>query len=95
MHYQCLVVDDEVELGEATCEYFEMFGVKTGYVVDAKTCIAFLEAHEVGLILLDINLGEESGFTLCKIIREKYNMPILFISARQSDDDILIALNIG
>ena len=45
--------------------------------------------------LLDINLGEESGFELCKKIREEQDIPILFISARQSDDDVLIGLNIG
>lgn len=47
------------------------------------------------MLLLDINLGENSGFELCKKVRENYDMPILFISARTSDDDVLIALNIG
>ena len=54
-----------------------------------------MEANEADLLLLDINLSEESGFELCKKIRESSNLPILFISARQSDDDVLIALNIG
>ena len=44
---------------------------------------------------MDINLSQDSGFELCKKIRQEYNLPILFISARQSDDDVLIALNIG
>ena len=57
--------------------------------------VAFLEKHEVSLLLLDINLGERSGFELCRRIRESYDMPIFFISARTSDDDVLIALNIG
>jgi two-component system, OmpR family, response regulator RegX3 len=47
------------------------------------------------LILLDINLGHTSGFDLCKKLRQTTQIPILFISARSSDDDILIALNIG
>lgn len=47
------------------------------------------------MILLDINLGNESGFDLCKKLRETTQIPILFISARSSDDDVLIALNIG
>lgn len=46
-------------------------------------------------MLLDINLGSGSGFTLCKKLREETDIPILFISARTSDDDILTALNIG
>jgi len=44
---------------------------------------------------LDINLGQNSGFALCKQIREELDIPILFISARNSNEDILLALNIG
>lgn len=58
-------------------------------------CMNFLRENEVNILLLDINLAEDSGFDLCKKVREDYNLPILFISARQSDDDVLIALNIG
>lgn len=95
MVYTCLVVDDEKELAIATCEYFNMFGVSTNYVTNERDCLMFLEQHEVKLILLDINLREESGFLLCKKIRQFSDIPIFFISARQSDDDILMALNIG
>lgn len=45
--------------------------------------------------LATVDLQEESGFSLCRKIREQSDIPILFISARQSDDDVLIALNIG
>ena len=51
--------------------------------------------NQVKLILLDINLGKDSGFELCRALRKDTDVPILFISARQSDDDVLIALNIG
>lgn len=95
MKYDCLIVDDEVELGQATCEYFEMFGVSAKYVQNSKQCEQVLREDEVSMLLLDINLAQESGFQLCKRIRQMSNLPILFISARQSDDDVLIALNIG
>ncbi|ABX41404.1 response regulator transcription factor [Lachnoclostridium phytofermentans] len=95
MTYTCLVVDDEKELAIATCEYFNMFGVSAAYVTNKQDCLKFLKEHEVKLILLDINLQEDSGFLLCKEIREFSDIPIFFISARQSDDDILMALNIG
>lgn len=95
MDVQCLIVDDEVELAQMTCEYFEMFGVSCKYVESARECLAFLAENTVGLILLDINLVNESGFSLCKKIRETLDIPILFISARDSDSDVLIALNIG
>lgn len=95
MHYNCLLVDDETDLAAMTCEYFNMFDTSCAFVTNVQECLAFLEQNTVDILLLDINLSEESGFTLCKRLREQTDMPILFISARQSDDDVLIALNIG
>lgn len=95
MHYNCLIIDDEVDLAKVTCEYFEMFNVSCAYVDNSEKYMCFIQENTVDLILLDINLQKESGFELCKKIREKSDIPILFISARQSDDDVLIALNIG
>ena len=95
MKYQCLMVDDDITIAETTAEYFNIFDIKTAYVTGYDETLKFLDENEVSLILLDINLGERSGFELCKQIRTAYDMPILFISARTSDDDILTALNIG
>ena len=95
MHYDCLIVDDEVALSKMTAEYFEMFDVKTQHVESAASCYAFLKENTADVILLDINLGDGLGFEVCRTIREKYQIPIFFISARQSDDDVLIALSVG
>ena len=96
MHYNCLIVDDEIELAKMTAEYFRMFDVSTEYVDSAASCLAFFEeGNTTDLVLLDINLGDGSGFDVCKKLREDMQLPILFISARQSDDDVLIALSIG
>ena len=95
MRYDCLIVDDEEALSQSTCEYFNMFGVSSFWAPDAAACLLFFKEHTADLILLDINLGETSGFDLCKKLREMVNIPILFISARQSDDDKLLALSIG
>ena len=78
-----------------TQEYFEMFGVTCAVASTSEECLTFLNENTADIFLLDINLGNESGFALCKQLREKYDTPILFISARQSDDDVLVALNIG
>ena len=95
MKYDCLIVDDEIVLADSTKEYFNLFGVNTVCVYSYKECTNFLKDNEVELILLDINLKDGLGFNLCKEIREKTNIPILFISARNTDDDKIIALNIG
>lgn len=95
LKYDCLIVDDEEALSRSTSQYFNMFGVKTFWAADEKACFDFLAENRTDLILLDINLGQSSGFEVCKKLRSTTNIPILFISARTSDDDVLLALNIG
>lgn len=95
MDYKCLIVDDDITIAENTAEYFNIFDIKTSFVTSYEEAVSFLEENETSLVLLDINLGDRSGFELCKKIRQEFDMPILFISARKSDDDILTALNIG
>lgn len=95
MKYNCLIVDDEEMLAEATCRYFNAFDLFSAYVTSSDKCIEFLSENDVSLILLDINLGNSSGFSLCKKLRETMDIPILFISARQSDDDVLFAFHTG
>ena len=93
--YKVLMIDDDELIARSTAEYFNILGVKTAYVTSYDAAVEFLDTHCISLLLLDINLGEASGFDLCRKVRENYDMPILFISARTSDDDVIIALNIG
>ncbi|MDD5934453.1 MAG: response regulator transcription factor [Clostridiales bacterium] len=95
MNYQCLIVDDEETICQTTCEYFNIFDVPSTYVTSYEEALEFLKHNQVDLLLLDINLGNHSGFELCKKLRTESTIPILFLSARTSDDDILTALNIG
>ena len=95
MIYDCLIIDDEKLLADSTAEYFNLFGVKTALVYSILDCRDFLKENTAKLLLLDISLGDGSGFDLCKELRETTDIPILFISARTSDDDKIIALNIG
>ena len=95
MKYNCLIIDDEKLLADSTAEYFNLFDVKTTVVYSASECRDFFRENTADLLLLDINLGDSSGFELCRELREKTKIPILFISARTSDDDKIIALNIG
>ena len=95
MKYDCLIIDDEKMLADSTAEYFNLFGVKTAAVYSTEECRIFLRENEAQLLLLDINLWDGSGFELCRQLRENLDIPILFISARTSDDDQIIALGIG
>ena len=95
MTYDCLIIDDEKMLAQSTAEYFNLFGVSTALAYSASDCRDFFRENTARLLLLDINLGDGSGFELCRELREKTEIPIIFISARTSDDDKIIAFHIG
>ena len=95
MIYDCLIIDDEKSLLDATSEYLNLFGISTVTAESQEQCFEVLSKDRVKLIFLDINLGDESGFELCKKIRQMTDVPIIFISARSSTDDMILALHIG
>lgn len=95
MHTSVLIIDDEPELAEYTSKFFGVSGVPTEYVLTAHDAFEFFKENTCSLILLDINLGTDSGFDLCREIRTRINVPIFFISARSSEDDMLLALGLG
>lgn len=78
MTYDCLIIDDEKLLADSTAEYFNLFGVKTAVVYSAADCRKFFKENTAELLLLDINLGDGSGFELCKELRSTTEIPILF-----------------
>lgn len=91
----CLIADDEKEIADNIAEYFEMFDISAKAVYSYDEALRFIEKNPVRLIILDVNLGDKSGFALCRELRRKYTLPILFISVRNSESDILTGLTIG
>ena len=92
-----LVVDDE----ETLCEVLKLNLENEGYDVD----IAFsaeqaldMPLQEYSLILLDIMMGEMSGIKMAKILKsrmETSQIPIIFCTAKDSEDDMIMGLNLG
>ena len=66
MTYDCLIIDDEKLLADSTAEYFNLFGVKTALAYSVADCRDFFKENTAELLLLDINLGDGSGFELCR-----------------------------
>ncbi|MBD5560526.1 MAG: response regulator transcription factor [Clostridia bacterium] len=93
--WDCLIVDDETALTEAAAEYCNLMGIRTKGVTSCAQCEAFLAEHCAQVILLDINLEDGSGFDLCRRLRQTTDVPILFLSARSSDDDKIASYALG
>ena len=90
-----LLVEDNPHIMEINYEalLMEDYHVLTAY--DGKSCIEQLKAEPVDLVVLDIMLPDSDGITLCKKIREEYDVPILFLSALGENEDIIRALRAG
>ncbi|MGG3268083.1 response regulator transcription factor [Priestia aryabhattai] len=95
MNKNILIVDDEEEIAELLEDFLSIEGYKVYKATNGKKAKAILSEIDIHFILLDIMMPEESGFTLCKSLRELYSMPIIFLSALQNDTDKIRGLNIG
>lgn len=72
-----------------------MEGYSVFIAASGEEGLAYLEVHAVKLLLLDIMLPELDGFAVCRLAREKFNLPILIMSARHGDDNKIIGLELG
>lgn len=90
-----LIIDDEPEI----CELLTLFLEAEAYAVistnKAREAARLLDEHQPSLVILDINLPDEDGLSLCRRIRDESHVPILFISCRSDDEDIIRALGVG
>lgn len=90
-----LVVDDEKEIADLV----EIHLVGDGYNVykanSANAGFEILENHDVQLIILDIMMPNMDGIEMCRKIREKSNVPIIFLSAKGRDLDKIFGLGCG
>lgn len=89
-----LVVDDEVEI----CNLIKNALKKQGYTVTVRNNavdISKEEFNKFDLILLDVMMPTVDGFTLCRDIRDEVDCPIIFITAKTMEEDILEGFSIG
>jgi DNA-binding response OmpR family regulator len=90
-----LVVDDEPDIVSLMRDFLEAAGYQVRSAPDAHTALDALAASPVDCVLLDLMMPGMSGFELLRRIRETSEVPVLFLSARQEDDDKIRGLGLG
>lgn len=93
--YDCLIIEDDKNLAANIAEYFTYNGLNVQVCDNGKAAYELLSECDISVILLDINLKQESGYDICKSLRKIKSVPIIFISCRSSDDDVLKAFYVG
>ncbi|WP_027632466.1 response regulator transcription factor [Clostridium hydrogeniformans] len=93
--FKILIVEDDPKIREIILENITKWGYEGKYVEDfSETLNVFIE-YNPHLVLLDINLPYFDGFYWCNKIREISKVPIIFLSSRNTNMDIIMAMNMG
>lgn len=89
------IIEDDSALTKLVSEFLEKYNYNVLIAEDYKNLEKEIEQIEPHIILLDINLPYYDGFYLCKSIRRKSKMPIIIISARNSEMDQVMGIDVG
>jgi len=90
-----LVVDDEATLRETLVEALELEGFRAVAAADGREALAKFRAEHPDLVLLDLMLPELSGVEVCRILRAESAVPIVMLTARDSEVDKVVGLELG
>jgi two-component system response regulator RegX3 len=90
-----LVVEDEQSLREALVFFLEKEGHEVSVAVDGEEAIRVFENSGAEIILLDLMLPKIDGNQVCKQIRQSSNVPIIMLTAKDSEIDKIVGLEIG
>ena len=90
-----LVVDDDRELRTLLAEYLQKQGYRVTAVADGKAMRAAINASRPDVIVLDVMLPGEDGFTLCREVRARSQTPIIMLTARSDETDRVVGLELG
>ncbi len=90
-----LIVEDEPAIAENIKYALSTEGFKTKWHSRGGEVLDYISENPVSLIILDVGLPDINGMELCKKIREKTSVPVIFLTARSDEIDKVVGLEIG
>ncbi len=93
--YKILMIDDDLEVLQVNKKFFEEKECEVMVCAEASKAMEKLEHFKPDCILLDVMMPEIDGYTLCREIRKKTNVPVLFLSGKVSEDDKIEGFEAG
>lgn len=95
MPEKILVVEDELALRETITYNLQQQGYEVLTAEDGEAAVQMAKENQPDLMLLDIMLPKMDGFEVCRILRKEMNLPILMLTARSSEIDRVLGLEMG
>ena len=90
-----LIVEDEIKILEVVTSLMEKQGYEVYQAEDGKQALKIFYNNEISLIILDLMLPDISGEEICMKIREKSRVPIIMLTAKVDESNLLQGLDIG
>lgn len=95
MAYRILVADDEAEIREVLRLYLEKEGYEVAEAADGAEAVRQIKSGTIDLAILDIMMPGLNGYRVLQNVREENNLPVLMLSAKSSDSDKILGLDLG
>ncbi|MGI6580445.1 MAG: response regulator transcription factor [Saccharofermentanales bacterium] len=95
MNTKILLVEDDQELIKQLTSFLADEGFLVESAIGQNSALAQLEQDNFELVLLDINLSDGNGFVLCSVIKEQYQLPVIFLSASGDEYSTVTGLELG
>lgn len=95
MNKKVLVVDDEKPIADILQFNLKKEGYEVHCAYDGDEALQLIEEIKPDLILLDIMLPKRDGMEVCREVRKKYEMPIIMLTAKDSEIDKVLGLELG
>lgn len=95
MEYRILIVEDDTVIAHGIAAYLKSWGFVAEPVTDFHQVMEAVAALEPHLVLMDVSLPYFNGFYWCAQLRKTCAVPVIFISSRTEDMDIVMAMNTG
>ncbi len=90
-----LVVDDEPDIRETLQDYLELHGYRVTQAEGGEALRSAIDAEEIDLVLLDINMPGEDGLSLARFLREQTSIPVVMLTAAGEVVDRIVGLEMG
>lgn len=90
-----LLVEDDLAIRTPLSMYLENAGYEVVGIGNGLEVMPYLRAHGADIAILDINLPGRDGLSLCRDVRAEYPIPVIMLTARNSEEDKLTAFEAG
>ena len=90
-----LIVEDEASIAEVLSAYAKREGYDTLYAPDGLAALEIFSHNDIDLVILDLMLPKLSGEEVCRRIREKSSVPIIMLTAKSNESDVVEGLDLG